>query len=84
MNTDVKWVDASKEKPDSDTTVMIHCPVGDDPVWMGYHDGETWRTIDDEPIDEKLVDHWAHLPEPPRNHESTITHATGGTHAPPN
>jgi hypothetical protein len=59
------WVDACKQLPDSDTTVLIHCPISDDPVWIGYHDGEMWRQIDGEALPDDFVDHWAELPEPP-------------------
>ena len=62
----VTWVDAEKELPDSDTTVLIHCAVADDPVWLGYHDGSRWHSITGEEIDDDLVDDWAELPSPPR------------------
>lgn len=61
----VEWVDAMQAKPDSDCTVLIHCPIADDPVWLGYHDGETWRNADGEALEEEFVDHWANLPDPP-------------------
>lgn len=61
----VRWIDACKELPDSDCTVLIHWPLANDPVWLGYHDGETWRTADGEPVEAQFVDHWAQLPEAP-------------------
>lgn len=62
----IQWVSTiTGGLPDSDTTVLIHCPISDDPVWMGYHDGETWRSVDGEALDRDFVDHWAHLPDPP-------------------
>ncbi len=61
----VIWHDAEKSLPDSDQTVLVHCPISDDPVWLGYHDGETWRSIDGEALPENFVDHWAQLPDPP-------------------
>ncbi len=64
--TPLQWIDAEKELPDSDTTVLIHCPIGDDPVWFGYHDGEKWHTADGEPLEAEFVDHWANLPEAPK------------------
>lgn len=69
MNATVQWHDAEKELPDSDTTVLIHCPISDDPVWLGYHDGNTWwRDVggDSFSLPELFVDHWADLPEPPK------------------
>ncbi len=63
----VEWQDASLQLPDSDTTVLVHCPISDDPVWLGYHDGEHWRSIDGQTLDDKFVDHWADLPEGPKS-----------------
>lgn len=60
----VRWVSTIEAMPDSDTTVLIHVPRGDDPVWMGFHDGEQWRYVDAMPVG-KRVRYWAHLPEPP-------------------
>lgn len=62
----VTWVDAAEQLPDSDTTVLIHCSQSDDPVWMGYHDGETWRAVDGMDLGDAFVDHWADLPEAPQ------------------
>jgi hypothetical protein len=55
------WKPCTTELPDCDLTVLIHHPDEDEPVWMGYHDGETWRTIDNTRCE---VTHWQHLPEP--------------------
>jgi len=62
----VVWHDAEYELPDSDTTVLLHCPQSSDPIWFGYHDGETWRSVDNEKHAEGVVTHWADLPAPPR------------------
>jgi hypothetical protein len=63
MTTD--WISVRKQLPDSDTTVMVHCPKESEPVWLGYWDSEygTWRTIDHAPV---TVTHWQHLPEVPK------------------
>lgn len=50
------------EMPDADETVLVHCPKEDEPVWLGFFDGEDWRTVDVECIE---VTHWMPLPEPP-------------------
>lgn len=55
------WKAVKDEVPDSDATVLIACDT-DEPVWLGYHDGETWRTVDGAAT---TVTHWAELPEPP-------------------
>jgi hypothetical protein len=56
------WIPCSQALPDSDLTVMIHHPEEDEPVWLGYHDGETWRMADGTRCS---VTHWMPLPEPP-------------------
>jgi hypothetical protein len=61
--SEVQWIPTANDTlPDTDLTVMIHMPDEDEPVWLGYHDGETWRTVDAARCE---VSHWADLPEPP-------------------
>jgi hypothetical protein len=43
-------------------TVIVHSPNEDEPVWLGYFDGERWRSVDSAPI---RVTHWQPLPDPP-------------------
>ena len=53
----------STTPPDADTTVLIHCPDADEPVWLGWFDGENWYAVDSSgPL---KVTHWAPMPEPP-------------------
>ena len=56
------WIPCADDMPDSDATVMIHQPGDADPVWIGLHDGDTWRTADGERTE---VTHWCHFPPPP-------------------
>lgn len=58
----MNWIDAAKQLPDSDTTVLIHVPGDDEPVWLGFHDGEMWRYVDGMPI--PGVTQWADIPTP--------------------
>jgi hypothetical protein len=37
------WKSVTDEMPDADQTVLVHCPDADEPVWLGFHDGECWR-----------------------------------------
>lgn len=64
--TMITWNDAEKGLPDADRTVLIHCPISDDPVWIGYWDGETWRAVDGVDLGPDFVDHWADLPDGPK------------------
>ena len=62
MNAD--WRKVSDEMPDSDQTVLIASPAADsEPVWLGFHDGEEWRTVEGEPCE---VSHWAPMPDGPQ------------------
>ena len=62
----VLWMNAELSLPDSDLTVLIHCPKSDDPIWLGYHDGEEWCLASGDTI-WSGVSHWAQLPEAPAN-----------------
>lgn len=56
------WNDVRDFLPDSDITIIVHHPNNDEPVWLGFHDGETWRDVNGEEI---AVSHWREMPEPP-------------------
>ena len=56
------WRTCTREMPDADLTVMIHHPKSDEPVWMGFYDGECWRSIDGA---RTHVSHWMPLPDGP-------------------
>jgi hypothetical protein len=65
--TPTGWISTKAEMPDSDQTVIVHSPGADEPVWLGFHDGETWRDVNTEQIN---VTHWLPLMEPPTESES--------------
>jgi hypothetical protein len=53
--------------PDADTTVLVFAPGCDEPVWLGYFDGDSWFEIGGAEYGnaEELADHvtaWAPLP----------------------
>ena len=58
------WKSVKYEMPDSEQSVLIHAPDEDEPVWLGYHDGESWRWIDARQLETKVT-HWMSIPEPP-------------------
>lgn len=64
MNATIKWIDAGKELPDADMTVLISVSAGTEPVWMGFWDGEIWREVSGAIC--TGVTHWANLPEAPQ------------------
>ena len=59
-----KWIAVSDELPDADTTVLTHKAAWDEPVWMGWLDGDTWRDVDAMTCDPAPT-HWMNFPEPP-------------------
>jgi hypothetical protein len=38
------WI--TSELPDSDMTVLMRLKDSENPIWPGFHDGESWRTAD--------------------------------------
>jgi hypothetical protein len=57
----VSWNDAQKILPDADECVLVFSPENDEPVWIGFYDGEQW--VSDGCIAyETPVVAWAHLP----------------------
>ncbi len=56
------WIDAGKELPDAETTVLVCIRNADEPVWLGYYNGEEWKDVEGMAID---VTHWAEMPLPP-------------------
>jgi hypothetical protein len=59
------WISVCDQMPDVDLSVLIHNtdPNFSEPVWIGYHDGECWRSAAGDSIGP--VTHWRNLPEPP-------------------
>jgi hypothetical protein len=66
MNTEqeTQWKSVTAEMPDSDITVLVHHPDNDEPVWIGFHDGKNWRSVEAGRI---RVSHWRDMPAPPHN-----------------
>lgn len=56
------WHQLPGRMPDSDTTVMLFNKNASDPVWPGYHDGESWRYVDGMPASPT---HWMEFPKGP-------------------
>jgi hypothetical protein len=51
--------------PESDMTVLICMPESDNPVSVGFHDGEAWFDYNGAPLTGRnAVNHWMMLPEP--------------------
>jgi hypothetical protein len=68
----VRWIPVAKELPDADTTVLIYNELWNEPVFMGWLDGDMWRSIHAAPLNGSAKEpefapptHWAELPEGP-------------------
>jgi hypothetical protein len=48
--------------PDSDLTVLLVTTDSEYPVWVGFHDGETWRSASADTLEGPIVG-WLHLHE---------------------
>ena len=59
-----RWKVCEHQLPDSDATVLVFCPDSTEPVWLGFYDGEDWRSIDSIRLAEEVT-HWMDTPEPP-------------------
>lgn len=57
------WRSVEDEMPDADETVLVHAADADEPVWLGYFDGDVWRCVEG-PI--RKVTDWAPMPDGPR------------------
>jgi len=58
----VRWIDASRELPDDEMTVMIAFEGGG--VWTGFRDAGEWRCVDGELVKERVT-HWGEFPDGP-------------------
>jgi hypothetical protein len=59
------WIPVGERLPDADTVVVVAISMRDrwsEPVWLGYLDGNDWRTVEGDVIHPT---HWRELPEPP-------------------
>ncbi len=62
----VTWYSADAP-PDADTTVLVYAPGADEPIWLGYYDGESWFAVTGAEYSnpEELAEHvtaWAQMP----------------------
>lgn len=64
--TTIQWVRAADRRPDDSTSVLLHTPQCDEPVWPGWWDSarQLWFSSDGENMT-GMVEHWAEMPEPP-------------------
>jgi len=58
----VQWIDASRELPDDEMTVLVALDDGE--VWTGFHEENEWRYVSAELISARVM-YWAEFPLPP-------------------
>jgi hypothetical protein len=62
----IVWIDAGKELPDDETTVLI--ALSDGEIWTGFHNDGKWHFVSSDEVDQgdgASVTHWADFPNPP-------------------
>ena len=63
----IRWISVKDALPDADATVMVFAPGADEPVWLGWYEGEgVWHSVDAAPYDPDTVTAWATLPMGPK------------------
>lgn len=55
----ITWHEVAKDMPDADLTVLVRTHGSEEPVWLGFFDGEVWRDTDGQEI---TVVRWADMP----------------------
>lgn len=58
------WISVEIGIPDADQSVLVYAPDADEPVWLGFFDGEVWRDVNSDEY-RCPVTHWMSIPEPP-------------------
>jgi hypothetical protein len=41
----INWISVEQQLPDAETTVLVHAPGADEPVWLGWYDGFFWFAV---------------------------------------
>lgn len=59
----ITWRSVDDSLPDAERTVLVALLDSDEPVWLGYHDGDQWRDAEGFPVE---VSAWAPLPKGPQ------------------
>lgn len=57
-----QWINVQNELPDDDTMVLVYTPDESDSVWIGYVDGDVWRSSEGGII---APTRWMQFPDPP-------------------
>jgi len=60
----IQWIGVDQALPDSETTVLVYSPESDEPVWLGYYDGDSWDSAEGMPYGTPVTA-WAKMPEGP-------------------
>lgn len=71
----ILWQSAER-LPDSDLSVLVYAPACDEPVWIGFYDGDGWVSADGAMYRKGHVKAWANLPAGP-DATSDVTHTLG-------
>lgn len=56
----ITWHPVAEGLPDDGIAVLVATKNCEEPVWLGFLDGEQWRDVDATAIE---VTHWADIPK---------------------
>jgi hypothetical protein len=67
----IHWISVEEQLPDAEITVLLYAPEADEPVWLGYYDGDSWYAdtgaeYGNEDETAASVTAWAEMPMGPR------------------
>lgn len=60
LTESLTWWTPDERMPDAELTVLVETEGCEEPVWLGFHDGECWRDTDGMQIG---VKRWADMPK---------------------
>ena len=65
MIENITWADANETLPDDNTTILLFAPESDEPIWIGYHEDDSWYVVEGNAMPSGSVMYWANLPYGP-------------------
>lgn len=61
IREEILWHKPENVMPDADETVLVFSDDADDPVWLGYYDGEYWLNVEGLVLPPVIL--WAEMPK---------------------
>ena len=65
MIENITWANAHETLPDDNTTILLFAPESNEPIWIGYHEDDSFYVDDGTAVPPGSVTYWANLPYGP-------------------